>query len=53
MIDYYKNSRPNLNSEFLFITYNKPHRKYNKRSFKDIVPKYLKLANINTKNKKT
>lgn len=53
LIDYYKNSRSNYNSEFLFITSNKPYRKYDKRSLRDIVPKYLKLANINTKNKKT
>ena len=53
MIDYYKNSRPNYKSEFLFITYQKPYRKYDKRSLRDIVPKYLKKANINTIGKKT
>lgn len=52
-IDYLKNSRPKFKSDFLFITYSKPYRNYDKRSFRNIVPKYLKLSNINTDNKKT
>lgn len=52
-IDYLKNSRPNYNSNFLFITYVKPYRKYDKKSLRDVVPKYLKIANINITNKKT
>lgn len=52
-IDYLKNSRPKFESEFLLITYTKPYRNYDKRSLRNIVPKYLKLANVNTNGKKT
>ena len=52
-VDYLKNSRPNIESEFLLITHTKPYRNYDKRSLRNVVPKYLKLANINTSGKKT
>lgn len=51
-IDYLKNSRPNYKSEYLLITYTKPYRNYDKKGLRDIVPKYLKIANINTIGKK-
>lgn len=51
-IDYLKNSRPKHNSEYLFITYTKPNRNYDKKGLRNVVPKYLKLAHINTSNKK-
>ena len=51
-IDYLKNSRPNYESEYLLITYTKPHRNYDKKGLRDIVPKYLKIAEINTIGKK-
>ena len=51
-IDYLKNSRPKCDSEYLFITFTNPHRPVNKRCFGNLVPKYLRLANINTDGKK-
>lgn len=51
-IDYLKNSRPNYESEYLLITHTKPHRNYDKKGLRDIVPKYLKIAEINTIGKK-
>lgn len=52
LLDYLKNSRPSFESEYLFITCTKPYRNYDKRSLRDIVPKYLKIANIDTNGKK-
>ncbi len=52
LIDYLKNARPKCDSDYVFITFTKPYRKYDKRGFRDIVPKYLKLANIDTVGKK-
>lgn len=51
-IDYLKNSRPKFESEYLLITYTKPYRNYDKKGLRDIVPRYLKIANINTSGKK-
>lgn len=51
-LDYHKNARPQLKSDYLFITFTKPYRNYDKRGFRNIVPTYLKIANINTEGKK-
>lgn len=51
MIDYIKNGRPNVNSQYIFLGKNqeKLSTKYN---FSYVLKKYLKLANIDISNKK-
>ena len=36
----------------MLITHTKPHRNYDKKGLRDIVPKYLKIVEINTIGKK-
>lgn len=50
LIDYLKNSRPQISSDNVFITFNPPYREY--KSLATIVIKIVDNSNINTNNKK-
>jgi|AntRauTorckE6833_2_1112554.scaffolds.fasta_scaffold06234_3 site-specific recombinase XerD len=53
LLDYLKNSRPENNSTYIFIRYRAPYIPYTvANAFYYIINKYMKLANIDTSNRK-
>lgn len=53
LLDYLKYSRPKNNSSYIFIRYRVPHIPYTAvNTFYYIINKYMKLAKINTQNRK-
>jgi len=53
LLDYLKNSRPENNSTYIFIRYRAPHIPYTvENAFYYIINKYMKLAGIDTSNRR-
>jgi len=51
LLDYLKNSRPNIESPYILITTKAPYKKYN-HSFHKVITKYMDLARVDYNNKK-
>ena len=51
LLDYLKNARKEINSDYIFITNYAPIGRYNSKSFQLMVTKYMDKANIDYTNK--
>jgi len=51
LIDYIKNARKNIQSDYVFITFHAPFEIYNTGSFHTMITKYMKQADINCNNR--
>ena len=53
LLDYIKNSRPNIESKYIFLKFKFPYEyNCNSKSFYRVLEKYIKIANIDTKDRK-